>query len=581
MQKKVNKYFLGLMIFATCIFFIFLVDLIYSMTLDDAKKNHQVQQLEMAKVVSEGTRYFLYHLVKDMEFITSNPTLTHKNNSLLKDFINQFRLNYDHTILSSIILLDENSNIKYVSGKEPPKWFNNLHNEIFYFFNNDTAHYSFYVSKVYPDSISDIKSEKSFLIIMPFKNNNEYAAFLINFDSLIKNFITPLKLSNNDFVWILDGEGRLIYHPRHQEMLFNSILNMRNECLSCHKTFDDQKKIMTSSTPNFGEYLVKGDEPSKIFAYVPMQIENQRWNIAISTLLPDVIAGLKSRFKLFFILGVIILATLLSFLFIIYYLNMRRIKSEEDTKNIERIRDFQEQLNHSSRLASIGELVDSVAHELNTPMGIISAHADSILLRDGAEPELREELEIIKKQTRRVSDYTRTILNFSKRMPFEPKEMDIISLADESLYILSPKIREKRIKVIKYYPEYSLNIWGDQNQLEQVFINLLNNSIDAVEPGGLITVEMKHFYKKEKIFKRGKNGSIMVIINDNGSGINEDNINKVFEPFFTTKISGTGLGLSIVRSIIIRHKGTIEVKSKKGEMTEFCITLPEWENKNE
>jgi signal transduction histidine kinase len=543
-----------------------------------------MQQLQMAKVVAEGINYFMEHLIKDMTLLTENANLRNKKDILSRDFIDHLRLNYDRTIISSIIISDSSSRIIYYSGKLPPGWVEEKLAEMHNAFSFKNINNRFLVSEILPEQLNKLDSEKSFLILLPIKSSNDqklsksnsFIAFLVNFNSLIEHFVLPLELSSNDFIWILDGNGRLIYHPRHEEMLFNSIFSDDKECLSCHKSFDDQKAMLISKAPSFGEHSVIGDEPNKIFAYVPINVANQKWIVAISTLLPDVTAGLKNKFKLFFILGIIILLTFLSSIFLIYYLNMKRMKSEEIRKNLEKVQEYQEQLNHSARLASIGELVDSVAHEINTPIGIISAHADSILMQDDKNSDHREEFEIIKKQTKRVSDYTKSLLNFSKRIAFNPEKIDVKELINESVYLLQPRFREKRIDIIKDIPEAQIKIEGDKRQLEQVLINLFNNAMDSSTPGGKIIVRLEEAnVLQDKIQNEKLVESIIISIIDNGSGIEKANLNKIFDPFYSTKEkNGTGLGLSIAKSIIQRHKGKIEVKSEIGKGTTFNLIIP-------
>lgn len=579
MLKNKYKYLLLFTLISITALFLFLVNNIYSLILNDTKKNHQLQQLEMTKVVSEGIGFFLDHLIKDMNFLTGNPKL--KNNNIeLRDLIDNFRVSYDQTIITSIIITDSLSKIIYSTGKAPPNWMPNkleiLSNE---FYNNSMVN-KFLASEVLPERLDDIHSEKSFLIVLPLSRHvsgeNSFIAYLVNFDALIKHFISPLKLRSNDFVWILDGNGRLIYHPKHEEMLFNSILEINADCQSCHVSFETQLKILKSKEPTYGEYWVKGDEPSKIFAYVPISLENQKWFLAISTLLPNVTAKLRDKFQLFFVLGIIILVTMLSFIFIIYFLNLKRIKSEEARKNLEKIQDYQEQLNHSARLASIGELVDSVAHEINTPIGIISAHADSILLREEKNNIYKEELAIIKKQTKRISDYTKSLLSFSKRMAFNPENMDVKDLITESVFLLEPRFREKKIQIIKDLPADAVKILGDKRQLEQVLINIFNNGIDSLPADGKITIKLKEInIFQNKIFYEQPAEYVKILITDNGAGILKDNLSKIFDPFYSTKEkNGTGLGLSISKSIIQRHKGKIEVKSGIGKGTTFTLIIP-------
>ncbi|MDP2366205.1 MAG: ATP-binding protein, partial [Ignavibacteria bacterium] len=472
----------------------------------------------------------------------------------------------------------------YYTGKLPPDWVEEKLSDLRLQFSSRIPGNEFLASEILPEKLNNINSERSFLIVLPLKGLEghqlskvkSFIAFLVNFDSLIEHFVLPLELSSNDFIWILDGNGRLIYHPKHEEMLFNSIYDDDKECLSCHISFDNQKEMLISKVPSFGEHSVIGDEPSKIFAYVPISIGNQKWFIAISTLLPDVTASLKNKFQLFFILGIVILLTFLFAIFLIYFLNLKRMKSEEVRKNLEKIQEYQEQLNHSSRLASIGELVDTVAHEINTPIGIISAHADSILLQGEKNNTNKEELEIIKKQTRRVSEYTKSLLNFSKRIAFNPERVDVKDLLNESIYLLQPRFREKKIEITKEIPPGDLTISGDRRQLEQVLINIFNNAIDSLTANGKIIIELKEInVLQKKIHQDQLTECVIISITDNGAGIKKENLDKIFDPFYSTKEkNGTGLGLSIAKSIIQRHKGKIEVQSEPGKGTTFTLVIP-------
>jgi signal transduction histidine kinase len=584
MNKKYYKYVLILVLLSTIILFAYLINKLYTVTLEDAKKNHQMQQLQMAKVVAEGINYFMEHLVKDMSLLSENPRISNSKDFLLKDFVNHYKPNFDKTIISSIILSDSSSRIIYYTGKVPPEWAEKKLSELRRKFFSKIIDNEFLASEILPEKLNNVNSERSFLIVLPIKKiednqlseTKSFISFLVNFDALIEHFILPLELSSSDFVWILDGNGRLIYHPKHKEMLFNSIYDEDKEFLSCHVSFEKQKKMLSSNSPSFGEHSVIGDEPSKIFAYVPIKIGNQKWFIAISTLLPDVTESLKNKFQLFFILGIVILLTFLVAIFLIYYLNLKRIRSDEIRKNLEKIQEYQEQLNHSSRLASIGELVDSVAHEINTPIGIISAHADSILLQENRTNVHKEELEIIKKQTKRVSDYTKSLLNFSKRIAFNPESVDVKELLNESIYLLQPRLREKKIEIIKEIPEVDLTILGDRRQLEQVLINIFNNAIDSITTNGKIIVELKEMnILQKKILHNQLTESVIISIADNGTGISKENIDKIFNPFYSTKEkNGTGLGLSITKSIIQRHKGKIEVNSEVGKGTTFTLIIP-------
>ncbi|MBT3251373.1 MAG: PAS domain-containing protein [Candidatus Marinimicrobia bacterium] len=244
-----------------------------------------------------------------------------------------------------------------------------------------------------------------------------------------------------------------------------------------------------------------------------------------------------------------------------YVLDITEKRRMEEEKNL-----LESQLNMSQKLETIGELVDTVAHEINTPAGIIAAHADALLIQMEDGEKCADELKMIRKQTRRISKYTRSLLEYSRRVPFQPVKTDIPSLMDECLFILGHRFRALDISIIKSYHSDLPELTLDKLQIEQVFINLLNNAIDAISKNGKIEI----------FAKANSNSNIIIEIKDNGHGILESDIEKVFDSFFTTKSTtrGTGLGLSITKAIIQRHNGEISVRNISGSGAAFTITLP-------
>ncbi len=313
---------------------------------------------------------------------------------------------------------------------------------------------------------------------------------------------------------------------------------------------------------SFAEYTI-GTEPAKIMAYFPIDLQNEKWVVAISTLIPEVTSNLRDKFQLFFILGIIILIAILSYGLSLYYVNLKRIRAEEAQRQSEQTQQLQEQLNQTSKLASIGELVDTIAHELNTPAGIIAAQADAILLQSETPNSFTEELNIIKNQTRRISKYTRSLLSYSKRIPFQPMPVRLNEILDECLYLLGHRFRAHNISIKKKYPDDLPELLLDLSQMEQVFVNLLNNAVDAIKYSGEIKIDVSVATKNSSLIKYETIIGLNISISDNGLGINSDVIDQIFEPFYSSKISakGTGLGLSITKAIILRHGGKIEVIS--------------------
>lgn len=563
---------------AFVIIFAFLVVEIYTSTLEEEKRDYQLQQVEIVRNVAGGIIYFIEFLAADMRFLSeSTEVTTHEDETV--DIFDQFLSKYESGLVKSIFITDNIGNILHSSKSSIPKWISNQTKKGVqdFILVRDTK---YYITPVARDEATEDNSQLTFQILMPLvdKKNRDttgYLGYVLNFNSLIQQFIKPLKLSKNDFAWVMDGKGNLIYHPLHDEMLFNSVNDTTKECFDCHSSFEIQKSLLREKTPSTLEYEVIGDEPPKVMAYYPIQIQNQKWILVVSAFINNITENLRSKFKIFFILGFVTLSVLIFFSLLIYYINLKRIRAEAAARNLEQKQIYQEQLSQASKMASIGELVDSVAHEINTPAGIISAHVDGYMMRDNLPDDISDILKMIKKQTKRISDYTRSLLNYSKRIPFYPEKISVQKILDECIYLLGHSFRAKKIDVRKYYEENLPEIIGDQGQLEQVFINLLNNSVDAITEKGEIKIEAK------KILQENSITGIIISIEDTGTGISIEEMDKIFNPFFSTKLNsgGTGLGLSIAKAIIHRHKGKITVESIPDQKTIFTVFLPSDFNK--
>ena len=147
-----------------------------------------------------------------------------------------------------------------------------------------------YLTKVVRDEKKDSTADVYFEVIIPITNETHknpeeiigYLGYLINFNLLVDQYIKPLKLSKQDFAWIIDSDGRLIYHPSHHEMLFRSINNTTKDCFECHVSFDAQKLMLKANGPGIGEYYVINDQPAKVMAYYPINILKEKWILVIS-----------------------------------------------------------------------------------------------------------------------------------------------------------------------------------------------------------------------------------------------------------------------------------------------------------
>jgi PAS domain S-box-containing protein len=222
------------------------------------------------------------------------------------------------------------------------------------------------------------------------------------------------------------------------------------------------------------------------------------------------------------------------------------------------------QLRRAERLAELGTLASGMAHEIGTPMNVILGRAEYLLQRT-ADEGMKKGLATIVTQVERITKVMNQLLAFARRRTPERRAVDLGEIVDDSLEMFQERIAQSRITVDKTIESSLPPVSADRDQLIQVLINLVMNSIHAMPEGGRLSLSL------------AREGSHVCLgLSDTGHGMPEEICSKVFEPFFTTKDfgKGTGLGLTVVKGIIEEHGGTIAVESVVDKGTTFWIRLP-------
>ncbi len=231
------------------------------------------------------------------------------------------------------------------------------------------------------------------------------------------------------------------------------------------------------------------------------------------------------------------------------------------------LQKLQEQnLIDSKKMLAMGQLAVGLAHDLGNPLSIIAGSSQFCLKTLNPPPKIKEHLQVITRNVSASNKVIQALLQFAR--PSEDSVMEAVSLAEvlqRTLLLLSSELSKDQIKVIEDYPKNLPSVHGDKGQLEQVFVNVILNSLEALPKGGEIKISAQTNRVRQQVY---------LSFADNGPGFDAENLESVFEPFFTTRVRGVGLGLSISKRIIESHQGTIKAQNQDPEGAKLTICLP-------
>jgi two-component system NtrC family sensor kinase len=237
-----------------------------------------------------------------------------------------------------------------------------------------------------------------------------------------------------------------------------------------------------------------------------------------------------------------------------------------------------EQLRHADRLRTVGTLASGIAHELGTPLNVVSGRAGIILAGgDLSASEIEENADIIKKQAERMTKIIRQLLDFARRRPREIERLDLRDVVGQSIDLLASFARKQGVRLRAVLDDDPSMTKADAAQIQQVLTNLIVNAVQAMPKQGEVLVTCRRDSARPPEGIVGDEGEyICVDVEDQGEGVSEENVDHLFDPFFTTKDvgEGTGLGLSIAYSIVREHGGWIDVRSERGKGSCFSVYLP-------
>jgi signal transduction histidine kinase len=245
--------------------------------------------------------------------------------------------------------------------------------------------------------------------------------------------------------------------------------------------------------------------------------------------------------------------------------------------------DAKDQLNRSERLAAVGQLVASVAHEVGTPLHSIAWHVQALAEEPGATPEMKKRVSVIDEQLTRVVRIIQDLLSSTRQRQPEPTWLPVEQVISPAAVLMEPAFHAKEITLTVEIPGDLPLVWADAEKMHQVLVNLLANALAATPPHGAVRVSVGARAASSDELDRGRRVAqlmsslvVTVAVRDTGCGMPEADMQKAFEPFFTTKAvgKGTGLGLFLSRETVLAHGGSLSLESETGRGTTVIVTLP-------
>ncbi|UCG06327.1 MAG: two-component sensor histidine kinase [Desulfobacterales bacterium] len=402
----------------------------------------------------------------------------------------------------------------------------------------------------------------------------------------LPHFIVAVKTSQNEHSWILRSTidfvafNTLVESIRIGETGFAVILNKEGILQTTPMTKPSLDTIPAKSI--YAEFLenrarsadeiriaVKPDGSNHQTIFVASFLKNGDWLLVYQQHLADAFADLNKTFTIttvMMLLGplcIVIMAITLSKIIV------NRIAQVDEEKQL-----MNEKVVETGKLASVGELAAGVAHEINNPVAIMVEEAGWIgdlleeeEIQDSKNlAEFRRAIGQIQAQGKRCKEITQKLLSFARKTDGTVQDIEINEMLEELVTLSAQRAKFAMVSIQTHFQKNLPHLQLSLSELQQVFLNLINNSLDAMEnSGGSLTIA-----------SRLEQDRIVVEVSDSGRGIPEANLNRIFDPFFTTKPvgKGTGLGLSICYGIIDKMGGKIEVRSAVGKGTTFYVSLP-------
>ena len=558
--------------------------------------NEKKSLLNQLYYVSESINYYFYDMKNDLELLSYTIYQDEEDNV---DSIKNFSFKQQVTV-KSVTLIDDFNKLVYENY--------NVSEDLL---DEETYDRIIRDGKRYMRNII-IPAEKASKIGIYLVNDNEYIIsfgvksvpregkqstliITVSLNDIYGKVISPQQIPIESHPTLKDKYGNILLHSNPEFIGLNSLRDNVDNYVEIggsefHRIAKDQltaksdARVYTSIHEEEGQIVNK----KMISAYMPIYFLDDYWIISMTYDIDDdfnQIVDINNRIMLFAIMVTLSFAILLS---VVYYLARNKLRLENETNQLRKFNSALEELHNKEALLTrntkyrtMGYMTMGIVHELNNLLTPIIGLSD--ILKDEVEDEgqamvTEEEINVINESAVHSQELIQQVLLVGRQDKTYSafKDIDLKDALEKSIKVVGVSF-SKKIEILKEIENLPMHVYGNKSQLVQVFVNIAINGIHAMDEGGRLKVSLRQV---EEVINRSqsrmKDRCIEVRIEDNGSGIEEKDLNNIFLPFYTTKSEGegTGLGLSVVADIIKNHKGEIYVDSKVDQGTSFYVYLP-------
>lgn len=332
------------------------------------------------------------------------------------------------------------------------------------------------------------------------------------------------------------------------------------------KALQNESTSKLVQSGNTLELLLGFPQKTKIVTFAPLKAEKPLSSMSGPILgVVEIIMDISMDYHRTFRLQLMTTATccmVMGILFVVLIFVVKKGEAIIEKRSAERLK-LEEKLQRAEHLSAIGEMTAGVSHEIRNPLGIIQSSSELLKKKMTKLNQPTTIVDIIIEESIRLNNIIKDFLDFAKPINPDRKACHIDKILEKNIHFLSPRIQEGNFIIKKKFNPPIHEIMADGEKLYQAFLNIMLNSFQAMPDGGSLTITLS-----------SKENDIIILFEDEGDGIDENNLKKIWNPFFTTKDMGTGLGLGIVKNIIESHLGRIELCNREPQGVLVKIILP-------